>query len=143
MAKRLIIVDGQSVPVDAVLNSALHAYNASVTATERGFMEDATFLAELRRNGEQPAITLLDDHGSRLQREAARILAAHHIYCVLEPANSSTDGQAHAHLLLAHCGCGYVAGNVQHVQPHTTTGSSHVPTGRRRGGLRRCGTCVC
>jgi hypothetical protein len=37
---------------------------------------------------------LLDGHGSRLQREVARVLAKHHVYCVLEPANSSTDNQA-------------------------------------------------
>jgi DDE superfamily endonuclease len=91
----LVIVDGQSVAIDVALANALEKTNASVTATERGFMDDVSFLAELRRvcpligNGEQPAIMLLDGHGSRLQREAARIFATHHIYCVLEPSNSS------------------------------------------------------
>jgi DDE superfamily endonuclease len=96
----LVILDGQSLPADAALRDTLVRSEASVTATERGFMEDATFLSELRRvcpligNGEQPAIMLLDGHGSRLQREAVRILAAHHVYCVIEPANSSTENQA-------------------------------------------------
>jgi DDE superfamily endonuclease len=96
----LVILDVQSLPADAALRDTLARSEASVTATERGFMEDATFLSELRRicpligNGEQPAIMLLDGHGSRLQREAVRILAAHHIYCVIEPANSSMENQA-------------------------------------------------
>jgi DDE superfamily endonuclease len=91
----LVILDGQGSRWDTLVRS-----EALVTATERGFMEDATFLAELRRvcpllgNGEQPAIMLLDGHGSRLQREAVRILAAHHVYCVIEPATSSTENQA-------------------------------------------------
>jgi len=96
----LIIVDGQSVPADRALVDILTRTGASVTATENGFMDNAVFLAELRRfcgmlgNGEEPAILLLDGHGSRLQREAVRILSEHHIYCVVEPSNSSTDNQA-------------------------------------------------
>jgi DDE superfamily endonuclease len=96
----LLILNGKSVQVSAALSNALRRSNASMTATERGFMEDAVFVEELRRactllgNGEQPAIMLLDGHGSRLQRGVARVLAKHHVYCVLEPANSSTENQA-------------------------------------------------
>src|SRR3989338_7857026 len=88
--------------VEASIAARILDAGGAVTSTPKGYQTDQTLLNDIGRllernqikpSRKRPFVLLTDGHGSRLTSALLRLLAQHHIYCVIEPAHTSMFAQ--------------------------------------------------